>query len=415
MEITFNSPNPLDRNFLFLDEADHAEICRIIRGHFQICWYARRDRQVMSNTDRSKFIVINFDKAHQISDVTPAGLTPDELGRIRGDVKQKLVDNQHDTIGQTVLFCGGRFEGRFLYKENFQMAPVPMHAAQLEHTFGAHPYLFQLRYRRSRDQLTNILRIRKRAFELIPIVNGLSRTRFWLPAKYTTFQWGSLPASPNPSPQWFKVGYDAAHLEIQDTAFDTQSPLLHRISKDLYYHGFPNPSFPMVMPDNFESLLEKAFSLPQVEFQKLHRACMWFAMAQEIWHISASSSFVSVVSALESLIEKPEKCFDCGQSLTDGLEVCPQCQQTKFRVTKSFRALLEAHAPSLSEKPEIRNILYGVRSGLAHGVTDPLRADVTPWMLFEHPEQAYQEKLQQELMECTSEAIVNWLLSQFSA
>src|SRR5205823_13314142 len=113
---------------------------------------------------------------------------------------------------------------------------------------------------------------------------------------------------------------DAPHLEIQDTAFDTQSSPVERVSKDVYYHGFPNPGFPMVLPDNFESLLEKAFLLPQTEFQKLFRACMWLAMAKEIWLTSASSSFVSVVSALESLIDKPEKCSECGQSVTEALE-----------------------------------------------------------------------------------------------
>jgi len=405
-------PDSLDRAFLFLDAVDHVEICRIMHGHFQRSWYPSRDRQIMSNPDNSKFIVINFDKSHRISAIIPGGLTDHELEKIRDDIKQKLVDNQYDGVGQTVLFCGGRFEGRFQYKDDFQMAPVPKDAPQLEHAFGAHPYLLQLRYRRTPDQLTNILRIRKRAFELIPIVNGLSRTRFWLPAKYTTFEWGSLPASADPTPKWFKVGYDAPHLEIQDTAFDTQSSPIARISNDVYYQGFPNPSFPMVLPDNFEFLLERAFSLPQTEFQKLFRACMWLAMAKEIGLTSASSSFVGVVSALESLIDKPEKCSNCGQSVTETLEKCPQCQQTKFGLTKSFRAFLEAYVPRLSEKAEIRNIIYKIRSGLAHGLTDPLRADLTPWVLFEHPEQAHQELLQRELMDCASEAIVNWLVSR---
>jgi len=414
MVTTAKFPEPLDRDFLFLDQVDHAEICRIVHGHFQRGWCPSRDRQVLSNPDNSKFIVINFDKAHRISAITSAGLTAHELERIRDDVRQKLVDNQQDAVGQTVLFCGGRFEGRFLYKGEFQMAPMPANAPQMEHAFGAHPYLFQVRYKKGTDQLTNILRIRKRSFELIPIVNGLSRTRFWLPMKYTTFQWGTLPSSPDPTSKWFKVGYDAGYLEMEDTVLDTQSPRIERVSKDLYYRGFPNPSFPLVMPDNFEFLLEKAFLLPQIDFQRLYRACMWFAMAQEIWRTSASSSFVSIVSALESLMDKPEKCSDCGQSVTEGLEICPQCRQPKFRLTQAFKVFLEAHVPRLSEKPEIRNIIYQVRSGLAHGLADPLRADVTPWMLFDHPEQAYQEMLQVELLDCTSDAIVNWLVSRLS-
>jgi hypothetical protein len=149
MVTTAKFPEPLDRNFLFLDQVDHAEICRIVHGHFQRGWHPSRDRQVLSNPDNSKFIVINFDKAYRISTITPTGLTADELEKIRDDVKQKLVGNQQDAVGQTVLFCGGRFEGRSLYKEDFQMAPMPANAPQMEHAFGAHPYHFQVRYKRS--------------------------------------------------------------------------------------------------------------------------------------------------------------------------------------------------------------------------------------------------------------------------
>lgn len=117
----------------------YAESCA---GIFKVAGTCR-ERQVMSNSDKSKFIVINFDKAHRISTITPVGLTEDELEKIRDDIKQKLVDNQHNAVGQTVLFCGGRLEGRFQYKGDFQMVPVPKDAPQLEHAFGAHPYLLQ--------------------------------------------------------------------------------------------------------------------------------------------------------------------------------------------------------------------------------------------------------------------------------
>src|SRR5260370_5332129 len=54
MVTTAKFPEPLDRNFLFLDQVDHAEICRIVHGHFQRGWYPSRDRQVLSNPDNSK-------------------------------------------------------------------------------------------------------------------------------------------------------------------------------------------------------------------------------------------------------------------------------------------------------------------------------------------------------------------------
>src|SRR5260370_41806283 len=101
MVTTAKFNEPLDRNFLFLDRVDHAEMCRIVHSHFERGWYPSRDRQVLSNPDNSKFIVINFDNAHRISTIIPTRLTADELEKIRDDVKLKLVDTQRHADGQT--------------------------------------------------------------------------------------------------------------------------------------------------------------------------------------------------------------------------------------------------------------------------------------------------------------------------
>jgi hypothetical protein len=406
---TTQSTQLLNHDFLFLDQVDHAEWYRIVSSHFPM-------RRLTSNClltfkpDKSRLLMIEFDHPHRISSVTPVGLTADELETIQRDIKDKLVDNQQDAIGQTVLLSGARIEGRFLYKQDFQIVPTPQRAPQVEHAFGEHPYMLQLRYKRSSDELTNRLRIQKRVFELVPIMNGISRTPFLLPAKYTIFRWGTLPTADNPTPEWFQVGYKAEGLELTNTVFDQSNPRVMRIAREEYYGNYANPNFPFVLPDNFELLLEKAFSLPHDVYQKLHRACMWLAMGREIWRISAAAAFVGVVSALESLIDRPEKCSECEQSLTEALEKCPKCQQPKYKITKSFMTFIETYIPRIAQKRELKKCIYKVRSGLAHGLVDPLMGDNAPW-IFEHPELAEQEWLQQELFDCASEAIVNWLQS----
>lgn len=403
-------PYTIDRNFFFLDQVDHAELCRVLLSHFGQGEYASKHRQILSDHAKSKWLVIDFDQNQRITAIAPAGLTNPELEAIQQDVKRKLIDDQEDAVGQMVFLSSGTIEGRFRYKQEFQIAPAPTDTPRMDHIFGEHPYLLQLRYKRCADQLTNDLRIRKRAFEMIPILNGLARTPFLLPTKYTIFRWGILlDNSDNPDPKRFREGYAIKKLEIDDTTFDDQSPLIELISRDKYYDMRNNVSWPVVLPDNFELLLDKAFSLPREEYQKLSRACLWFAIGQQTWRISESASFLCVVSALESLVGRPEKCAECHQAITEGLGICSSCGQPQYKVMKAFKNFTQQYAPRAASKQLFMKLVYKVRSDLAHGLDDLLQSEVTPWAVFEKPQQAYQELLHQDLFDCASEAIVNWV------
>jgi hypothetical protein len=231
-----------------------------------------------------------------------------------------------------------------------------------------------------------------------------------LPTKYTTFRWGILADnSSDTNPKWFREDYTIKRLELDDIEFDEQSPLIELISSDQYYGTYNNLNWPVVvLPDNFEAFLEKAFSLAKDEYQKLYRSCMWFAIAQQIWRDSESASFLCVVSALESLVGQPEKCVECQQSITEGLEICPSCAQPRYKVTKKFKEFVQQYAPRAASKEQFMKSVYKVRSDLAHGLGDLLQSEITPWAIFEKPEQVYQESLQRDLFDCASEAIVNW-------
>lgn len=310
------APIKLDRRAFFLDNVDTAEFCRVLRNHLPVFCCPTERQQVLSNREKSKWLVIDLDGKFRIKSVVPAGLTTADLDVIQRDIKEKLIDNQENAIGQLVLLSSAQVEGRFCYRQEFQIAPAPVDIPRMEHIFGEHPYLFQLRYKRCADHLMNDFRIRKRTFEIIPILNGITRSRFFLPTKYTTFRWGRLTSDPvGADPKCFQDGYLMPQMESRNTSF-CDGTLVERLPAAEYYQIQTNPNYPLVLPDSLEFLLDKVFSLPPKEHQKLYRACMWLAMSRDIWLGSSSATFVSIVSALEALIDTPRSvpiCKSCGQ------------------------------------------------------------------------------------------------------
>src|SRR5205085_2746776 len=98
--------------------------------------------------------------------------------------------------------------------------PAPANVPQMDHAFGEHPYLLQLKYKHCPDSLMNAIRIRRRVFEIVPILNGITRSRFFLPTKYKTFRWGRLTSDPvGADPKRFQDGYLMPQLESVNTSF----------------------------------------------------------------------------------------------------------------------------------------------------------------------------------------------------
>jgi len=241
-------PYQLDRSAFFLDRVDTAEFCRILRNHLPEYCCPKDRREILSNRERSKWLVIDLDGKFRIKSVAPVGLTTADLYVIQRDIKEKLIDNQEDAIGQLLLLSSAQVEGRFCYKQEFQIAPAPTEVPRMEHAFGEHPYLLQLTYKRSSDQVTNDLRIRKRAFEVLPILNGLTRSRFFLPAKYKVFRWGRLTSDPvGADPKRFQDGYLMPQLESDNTYF-CDGPLIEQLSMTEYYRIQTNPNYPLILP-----------------------------------------------------------------------------------------------------------------------------------------------------------------------
>jgi hypothetical protein len=125
-------------------------------------------------------------------------------------------------------------------------------------------------------------------------------------------------------------------------------------------------------------------------------------MASRKWTISVSSSFASLVSAVESLTDRG----------TTHRVFCEQCQDDRSHevpgATERFRSFFETYAPGAALRKR-RTQMYEFRSGILHG-SDLMQMDQDLAFGLDPPDWN-ERKLHSELWSITRLALRNWLAS----
>ena len=134
--------------------------------------------------------------------------------------------------------------------------------------------------------------------------------------------------------------------------------------------------------------------------EKFDRAAYWFDLAYRQWEISASASYVSLVSAIEAFVGRGKahkvKCPECNEDLNHEIP----------GATKRFRDFLEKYAGEPELKKQ-RNAMYNLRSNIAHG-SGLLLLDNEHYSGWD-PVSESERDLQWELWSVTRMAMLNWL------
>ena len=166
-------------------------------------------------------------------------------------------------------------------------------------------------------------------------------------------------------------------------------------SKD-YYTIDEYPHHSVQLPEMFDSMFHRFYSLDSKLQERFLRAAYWFQHAGEVTNISKSASFLALVSAIETMASDKSK-----------LTECKECKN-KAGATQQVRQFLEEH---LQGKPQkIIRKMYDLRSSLTHG-SRILQTDsgdyksLTP----SSNEEFYDYHLTKQL---TRTALINWLGDQ---
>jgi hypothetical protein len=135
----------------------------------------------------------------------------------------------------------------------------------------------------------------------------------------------------------------------------TFSPILLYPSAKYYSDAFTTENYEFALPDTIDEYLDRVFALSSEAATQFAIASTWFSHIPSLWMESSSSAFIAAVSAIEALLKKES-------------ETCRECGQPKFSLTRKFKAFIEAHVPNIKMRfPEELNLIYKVRSDLAHG------------------------------------------------
>ena len=206
-----------------------------------------------------------------------------------------------------------------------------------------------------------------------------------------------------PDIQWVQQFYFAPLGEaIIDELSPPSSEQIEEIEPDLYFGQSGHDGRGLRVPTNLDDLICRYQQLSDTNRSKFNRSTFWMYQSDRQWTTSMSSSFASVVSAIEALTERG----------SIHRVYCTQCAREHSHevpgATSRFRDFLETYAPGASLKRR-RDEMYSLRSGILHG-SDLMQLDQDRDFGWDPPGWNERE-LNEELRGLTRLALRNWLLT----
>jgi len=399
------------RKLFHLEEVRHGELRTALLHYFGKSGQIGIRRHKFFKGGEPHFLELLFDSNDNIADIViSSGFPEPKLQEIERRIRETLIENQKTTFGQAVCFSHVPITGYFRYRDLFQIIPVPDNAPAPNMITAGYPFLLQFAYTSSSDKMLGFMRKTEKEVLYVRLLNLLLNKRIYSNFSQASHVWVLKQTKPVPS-EIAQVGYSYDGLRgVVDNYSDTSSlSSIERVEPQQYYteRSYRGASA-LKLPSNLEATLDKALSLEGKEWDKFFMSCSWYSVSDRVVEQSSSSGFVALISAIEALIEKPERCSACGQAIVERSELCSSCEQTKFGLTKKFREFLNQNVPFLDQYPEDTKQFYKMRSSLVHGFY-LLKHDLDPWEFLSDKKNEEFERYR-NLHLITGVAIYNWLI-----
>ncbi len=306
-------------------------------------------------------------------------------------------------VGREYSFSGFRVLGSWRGVESgVQILPPPVDAPRAPVEMAEHPFILEFPIKESSlSQVTNHRR-RREHHNLTLLLNVLLAGRishqlqrsehFWTTElvnnKWSESKWVQ---------KWFFAKLGNSIIDVLTPAADNQ---LEEVEPEEYYRMVGYDRQGLRVPSDLDQsicLYQKLSSTKRAQFE---RATFWIDIASRQWIISGSSSFTSLVSAVESLTDRG----------TTHHVRCEKCNEDRGHeapsATERFRAFFDQYAPSDNQRSR-RSKMYSLRSGIHHGSElmqlDQMRA--FGW----DPPYFNERELYNDLWSLTRVAMRNWL------
>ncbi len=307
-------------------------------------------------------IIVGF-KNKKINFIKPGSAFDAQKWKETSDEIDKQLNIGDQAIGREFSFSGtpviGFWRGT---RSGLQICPPPPSAPRPDQILGENPFILEFPISRSSNSTINNHRRIRQHQRYTRVLNLLINRRICFQRQRRDHFWAQVPVKDGPLEYKFLHNFYFAHIgEIFADALTpaTDKPI-EVVNADKYNLPETFTGDVLSIPDDLDELLRLYQNLSTENQEKFDRAAFWFDLASQQWKISASASFISLISAIEAFVDRgnihKSSCGVCGSEIEHEVP----------GATKRFVAFLEEHAHG-QELKKHRDKMYGLRSGISHG------------------------------------------------
>ena len=328
----------------------------------------------------------------------------DEWEQISEEIETSILAGP-TRVGREYSFSSFRVQGWWRGEHSgVQILPPPLDAPRAPVEMAVHPFILEFAIKSTELwPITNHRRMQEHR-KLTHLLNVLLAGRTSIQPRRPEHFWAAVPHDDNnhqPEIKWVQQFFFAKLGEVVvDDFASPDGDQLEEVDAEGYYTEVGHDGKGLRVPSDLDYSIGLYLQLSSANRAKFDRAVFWMDMASRQWDISVSSSFASLVSAVEALTKRG----------TTHRLYCEQCgvhrQHEMTGATESFRAFFETYAPGTSTKSR-RTKMYSLRSGILHG-SDLMQLDQDLHFGWDPPWWNERE-LHDDLWRLTGLALRNWL------
>jgi hypothetical protein len=221
---------------------------------------------------------------------------------------------------------------------------------------------------------------------------------------------GTSIASRRAHAAWTHTGLEAKWVSVGFPYSPPGSPVieewtpptansLEKVPPNVYYSNHGSDGLGLRIPSDLDELILGYRNLPTAKRAQFDRAAYWLSTSSQFGNVSTSAAFAALVSAIESLTKRGDKCSG----------VCNTCDRKCLHEipgpTKNFRAFLEEYVPEPEAGPRLSK-MYDMRSRILHG-SDLMQLDQD--FTASDPTSSFEIDLHGDLLSMTRIALRAWL------
>ncbi len=306
-------------------------------------------------------------------------------------------------VGREYSFSSFRVLGSWRGdRSGVQILPPPDDAPRAPVEMADHAFILEFPIKGSDFwPVTNHRRLGEHR-NLTLLLNVLLAGHTGLQARRPEHFWAYVPRNnATHETKWVQRFFSA---DLGEVVIDALSPSageqLEEVEPEEYYARVGHDGRGLRVPADLDQSISLYLQLSPTNRAKFDRSAFWMDVASRQWTISVSSSFASLVSAVESLTDQG----------TFHQVYCEECKDHHGHevpgARERFRVFFEKYAPGATLRSR-RNDMYSLRSGILHG-SELMQVDQDLAFGWDPPWWSERD-LHEELSGLTRAALRNWL------